>query len=183
MGGPEPSLHRESTDSLIPGTIECAECVGGDHLSNEAIEQLRKGSYKLIEHDIALTDSVGKVCCLPILIQAHVTSPITVKTCTLYTHPRTMGDVRHCYWEVALASCSVEVIIMMILSLGVCSWDDHRKVKNIYFYCVQRALHLVPESCLSSEWYIKHEWYKKHELKYTNNASYTKNASKYAMLI
>ena len=41
MGVSAPSLHRESTDSLIPGTMECAECVG-DLLSNEAIEQLRK---------------------------------------------------------------------------------------------------------------------------------------------
>ena len=47
-----PYVRLSQLHLSIPGTIECVECVGY-LLSNETTEQ---GSYKLIEHDIALMD-------------------------------------------------------------------------------------------------------------------------------
>ena len=85
------SVRLSQLHLSTPSTIECV----GYLLSIGTIEQLRKVSSKFIEHDIALMDHdygtgcVGEVC----MFQVPVIPPVTLETCTLYTHPR--ESIRH----------------------------------------------------------------------------------------
>ena len=77
-GGRPAALDMTVISTMQQATIQGAASTQGKVMLHEIMHPACNGSYKLIEHDIALTDydyctgCVGEVCCRPIMFQAHV---------------------------------------------------------------------------------------------------------------